>query len=597
MRKIVIYSGGFHPFGRHHLQAYQHLCEVFGKQNVYIATSDYVDEVRPLTFNEKVRVMQQYDITNVMKVKQPYKATEITSLFDPATTMVIYAVGKKDEQRINTNKYFKRYDGTEMSSYNEHGYLYILPHVSLYHDNIELSGTNIRKIISTATPEIFKDLMGWYDAGLDSLFKQKFLNEGAITKTQLLRVEQYIDKLFKQFNIDIDFQNIYKGTHFFQRLNDPRNTTPITTDELRNLFKKVSTRHGLKLSKMNPGAEAVLKDIESDINIPFILVWDRENQELDLRPKTIMKKPDFKTSSPVLAVENYNGKGRHINHPYEHGLDAEQMCQLLTDLMNNQLELIEKIDGSNLKITIKNGKIFAARNKTTLINPVTSNELYELILKSTTNPQAAQMFKQGMDAFGEYLLKNYNLNYLNSICLEGKRFFNVDIYSPVNKNIVSYGNVPFVSVHSIIEFNNGNEIATYKLPNFKENLSYNGYNIKLPTKLTTKFDTSKLEIYKNLILSNYNNSDKLKLVWWKIGSDLLNSISVNPDNRDRILRIVNLYKDQCPDTLQDLLSIGGFDAINTFEGFVFNWKNNMYKITGTFGLLRPVFNLHYYYSR
>jgi hypothetical protein len=184
----------------HHLQAYQHLCEVFGKQNVYIATSDYVDEVRPLTFNEKVRVMQQYGITNVMKVKQPYKATEITSLFDPATTMVIYAVGKKDEQRINTNKYFKRYDGTEMSSYNEHGYLYILPHVSLYHDNIELSGTNIRKIISTATPEIFKDLMGWYDAGLDSLFKQKFINEGAITKTQLLRVEQYIDKLFKLLN-------------------------------------------------------------------------------------------------------------------------------------------------------------------------------------------------------------------------------------------------------------------------------------------------------------------------------------------------------------------------------------------------------------
>ena len=45
---------------------------------------------------------------------------------------------------------------------------------------------------------------------------------------------------------------------------------------------------------MGPDSEAVMKDLESDINIPFVLKWDRDNQELDLVAKSIMRKKNFK---------------------------------------------------------------------------------------------------------------------------------------------------------------------------------------------------------------------------------------------------------------------------------------------------------------
>ena len=38
-----------------------------------------------------------------------------------------------------------------------------------------------------------------------------------------------------------------------------------------------------------------MKDLSTDINIPFVLKWDRDNQELDLVAKSVMRK-DFKTS-------------------------------------------------------------------------------------------------------------------------------------------------------------------------------------------------------------------------------------------------------------------------------------------------------------
>ena len=46
-----------------------------------------------------------------------------------------------------------------------------------------------------------------------------------------------------------------------------------------------------------------MKDLESDINIPFVLKWDRDNQELDLVAKSIMRKNlSFKTSNKDVQI-------------------------------------------------------------------------------------------------------------------------------------------------------------------------------------------------------------------------------------------------------------------------------------------------------
>ena len=40
-----------------------------------------------------------------------------------------------------------------------------------------------------------------------------------------------------------------------------------------------------------------MKDLQTDINLSFVLKWDEENNELDLIAKTVMRKADFKQST------------------------------------------------------------------------------------------------------------------------------------------------------------------------------------------------------------------------------------------------------------------------------------------------------------
>lgn len=125
-----------------------------------------------------------------------------------------------------------------------------------------------------------------------------------ITRNQLKQIEQYADALFQEHGIDIEFQNLYKGTHFFDRVNDPRNQSPITLTDLKLLFHKVSLKYGDELGMEVPGTEGVLKDMKTDVNMPFILKWDSKNRELDLVPKTIMKKRRFHSKDREYKVEN-----------------------------------------------------------------------------------------------------------------------------------------------------------------------------------------------------------------------------------------------------------------------------------------------------
>ncbi len=136
--------------------------------------------------------------------------------------------------------------------------------------------------------------------GRSGMFTESFapeeLNE-EITQSDLKSIEQYADKLFKAIGIDVGFTR-----HFLDRVNDERNRKQITTDELTALFKKTYEKHGKKIPKLGPDAEAVINDMQSDINMPFVLKWDRDSEELDLVAKTVMRKKNFMTSNQKLTV-------------------------------------------------------------------------------------------------------------------------------------------------------------------------------------------------------------------------------------------------------------------------------------------------------
>lgn len=118
-----------------------------------------------------------------------------------------------------------------------------------------------------------------------------------VSKQDLKKVEEYADKLFAQVGIDVTFTR-----HFLDRANDARNNKPITPAELIGLFKKTYKYHGKKIPELGRGAQAVLNDMQTDINVPFVLTWNGNTQEIELVNKTIMRKKDFQTSNPKLRV-------------------------------------------------------------------------------------------------------------------------------------------------------------------------------------------------------------------------------------------------------------------------------------------------------
>ena len=117
-----------------------------------------------------------------------------------------------------------------------------------------------------------------------------------VSKSDLDQVEKYADRLFAAVGIDIEFTR-----HFLDRVNDERNKKPITSAELIRLFRLTYKKYGKKIAKMNPDAEAVIHDMETDVNMPFVLNLDRGGM-LDLVAKTVMRKKNFKTKDQKLEV-------------------------------------------------------------------------------------------------------------------------------------------------------------------------------------------------------------------------------------------------------------------------------------------------------
>lgn len=136
---------------------------------------------------------------------------------------------------------------------------------------------------------------------VERLYREKYGvtedNDTEITKPMLDKLEFYLDKLFSTIGIDIEFTR-----HFLDRVNDPRNNTPITLKELAILFKDAYNKYGKQIAKMGPDSEAVIKDMRSDVNVPFVLNWDNQQQELDLVAKTVMRKKNFHTPDTQLPL-------------------------------------------------------------------------------------------------------------------------------------------------------------------------------------------------------------------------------------------------------------------------------------------------------
>lgn len=175
-RVICVFSGRFQPFGPHHYAAYLHLCDKFGLDNVFVATSNSVDTRKnPLSFLEKKKVMEKYGVRNIFQVSAPYRPIEITrNLQDDAA--IVLAVGEKDCDRLvqSDSSYYQKYTELPMNSYRKNGYVYVIPSICIRWKNSEIDGTLLRKELPDLDKIKFEELMGWYDLDIHNLFRDKF---------------------------------------------------------------------------------------------------------------------------------------------------------------------------------------------------------------------------------------------------------------------------------------------------------------------------------------------------------------------------------------------------------------------------------------
>ena len=148
---IVVYSGRFQPFHKGHYATYDNLVRKFGKDSVYIGTSNVTDSKKsPFNFKEKKAIMtNMFGIPSnkIANIRNPYAPEEILNKYDEDTTGLIVVVGEKDKQRLS-GKYFTPYKGKVTEPYLDRGYVYASPS-----QPNPISGTDVRYWLSAGSEE------------------------------------------------------------------------------------------------------------------------------------------------------------------------------------------------------------------------------------------------------------------------------------------------------------------------------------------------------------------------------------------------------------------------------------------------------------
>jgi len=412
MNIIAVYPGRFQPFGRHHAEAFKWLQNQFGTKNTFIVTSNVVNTPKsPLDFKDKKDIISQYGLgKHVILVKNPYKAEELLSKYDPKTTAVVFMVGQKDmeeDPRFSIGKlksggatYFQDYskNKNKLQGYDKHGYLIVAPHISLKVPLYgEMSGTTLRKAIASANTdakrkELFTAVFGWYDKSLAEKMFKKFnsaMKEGYMNPKQAIAHTNKLNKLK-------DFLDKNHGREFVYDF---------------DMFPK--TVYGVKIEEK--------------------LFWDNFFN---------------------LVLEG--GAGGHMAHPFDipsvsSGNDLLNVFKQSVDYLSKKPASV-KIDGVNASI-----RLVKLNNKLQFVMDRGSNK--PLDVKGITKSELEDRFGagHGMIKVGGTVLDIFN-DALPTIKTELKSLglldnpnimFNIE-YVAGSTNVLSYGK-NFLAIHGLLE--------------------------------------------------------------------------------------------------------------------------------------------------
>ena len=161
-----------------------------------------------------------------------------------------------------------------------------------------VSGTKARKALLAKDKETFSQFFPdipevdkIWDI-LTDVVEERISFKPEFDETEVEFIEDFADDKM-QPDVDIDLS----GQHFFDRLNDPRNYPDIEPYELEDFFEKLSDEKDEFITFLKKYRNVVVKDTETNINIPFMKAANKAIA------KTIMRKKNFKTPDAILPLK------------------------------------------------------------------------------------------------------------------------------------------------------------------------------------------------------------------------------------------------------------------------------------------------------
>jgi hypothetical protein len=185
---VIVYPGRFQPAHKGHAMTYNSIVQEYPEADVWVATSNVVNESSPFNFQERKFLLEKAGVPGdrIVQVVSPYVAKEITLKYNDTKDRLIYVVSEKDVDRFSykpkkdgTLSYFQRYEEAEqLQPMGKNGYIKVgktFPFKVLGKDVI--SASQIRDMYKhVSEPErkqIIIDLYGKFDQSVYNLFNKK----------------------------------------------------------------------------------------------------------------------------------------------------------------------------------------------------------------------------------------------------------------------------------------------------------------------------------------------------------------------------------------------------------------------------------------
>jgi len=491
---VVVYSGRFQPFHTGHYSTYKKLTQKFGKDKVFIGTSNKTQPGRsPLNFKEKKSIITKFFNVSpkmVVQVRNPYSPVEILKSF-PKDTTYIAAVGEKDSQRLK-GKYFKPYKKGQFVPYEEGGFVLSVPPTDFKIGGEPVSGTKVRATFGgpvnmSAKEELFKRMYGKVDKKILQFLVKKFggtLSEATTTvqgnlddgpPTYYASYDDY-RKYSTAWLMDLYGEEDWKVLdHLIYAEFDPLedytlkyNTVPAVSyldagtikgskdavGKYKDFIQRITDDFGWDVVKWL-GTDAAEKSISGELVSagvgPKVIDYD-----IDLKENVFSDSKQLFIEDKELLL--MGGAYGHLAHPFDDNRLTFRDLKTMIDLaLQGKLESVsEKTDGQNLMISYIDGKVRAARNKGQLKN-FGQNSLDISGIKNmfSGRGEIEKAFTYAMKDL-EIAIKKLGKKDLDNIFGNGKSFMSLEVMYVPTTNVIPYG-INLLVFHGTMTYNEKGE--------------------------------------------------------------------------------------------------------------------------------------------